>query len=90
MRLFISGSAPFGGNPHAFEARTSQRILERYRMTETNMIKSNPQHGERRAGTVGMPLHSQSMCLSTQNSPANTMGKVQKNILRDQYENTFS
>ena len=25
-------------------------------MTETGMILSNPLHGERRAGTVGMPL----------------------------------
>ena len=32
------------------------RILERYGMTETNMNTSNPYHGERRAGTVGLPL----------------------------------
>ena len=25
-------------------------------MTETNMILSNPYHGERRAGSVGLPL----------------------------------
>ena len=41
---------------HAFEARTGQRILERYGMTETGMNTSNPLHGERRAGTVGLPL----------------------------------
>lgn len=57
MRLFISGSAPLLAETHeAFTARTGHRILERYGMTETNMITSNPYDGERRAGTVGHPL----------------------------------
>ena len=57
MRLFISGSAPLTSETHeAFEAKTGHAILERYGMTETNMNISNPYQGERRAGTVGMPL----------------------------------
>ncbi|MBN7783780.1 malonyl-CoA synthase [Ponticoccus gilvus] len=57
MRLFISGSAPLLAETHErFEARTGHRILERYGMTETNMNTSNPYDGERRAGTVGLPL----------------------------------
>ncbi len=57
MRLFVSGSAPMlADTHHAFEARTGQRILERYGMTETNMNTSNPFDGERRPGTVGFPL----------------------------------
>jgi malonyl-CoA/methylmalonyl-CoA synthetase len=57
MRLFVSGSAPLSAETHReFEARTGHRILERYGMTETNMITSNPYDGERRAGTVGFPL----------------------------------
>ncbi|MDG2199478.1 MAG: malonyl-CoA synthase [SAR324 cluster bacterium] len=57
MRLFISGSAPLLTETHlAFEERTGHRILERYGMTETNMITSNPYETERRAGTVGHPL----------------------------------
>jgi len=57
MRVFISGSAPLLEETFAeFEARTGQRILERYGMTETNMNTSNPLHGERRPGTVGPPL----------------------------------
>ncbi|MFO1104982.1 MAG: malonyl-CoA synthase [Amaricoccus sp.] len=57
MRLFVSGSAPLLAKTHAeFEARTGSRILERYGMTETGMNCSNPLEGERRAGTVGMPL----------------------------------
>ncbi|WP_209424492.1 malonyl-CoA synthase [Pararhodobacter sp. SW119] len=57
VRLFVSGSAPLLAETHtAWEARTGHRILERYGMTETNMITSNPYEGERRAGTVGFPL----------------------------------
>jgi malonyl-CoA/methylmalonyl-CoA synthetase len=57
MRLFISGSAPLTEQTFAaFEARTGLRILERYGMTETGMITSNPLGGERVAGTVGFPL----------------------------------
>ena len=57
MRLFISGSAPLLAETHAeFETRTGHRILERYGMTETGMIASNPYDGERVAGTVGYAL----------------------------------
>jgi len=57
MRLFVSGSAPLLADTHrAFEERTGQKILERYGMTETNMITSNPYEGERIAGAVGFPL----------------------------------
>jgi malonyl-CoA/methylmalonyl-CoA synthetase len=57
MRLFISGSAPLAPEVHAqWRARTGHAILERYGMTETGMITSNPYDGERRAGTVGFPL----------------------------------
>jgi malonyl-CoA/methylmalonyl-CoA synthetase len=57
VRLFVSGSAPL--LPETFEAfreRTGQTILERYGMTETGMITSNPLAGVRAAGTVGRPL----------------------------------
>ncbi len=57
LRLVISGSAPLLAESHAsFEAHTGHAILERYGMTETNMITSNPYDGARRAGTVGHPL----------------------------------
>ena len=57
MRLFISGSAPMLETTHnTFYQRTGQRILERYGMTETGMLVSNPLSGERRPGTVGKPL----------------------------------
>lgn len=57
VRLFISGSAPLSPATHAaWQDRTGHAILERYGMTETNMITSNPHDGARKAGTVGMPL----------------------------------
>ena len=57
MRLFISGSAPLLAEAHQrFEGRSGQRILERYGMTETGMITSNPYDGARVAGTVGYAL----------------------------------
>lgn len=65
MRLFISGSAPLLIETFAeWQARTGHTILERYGMSETVMLTSNPcgpdaRHGgatERRGGTVGFPL----------------------------------
>jgi malonyl-CoA/methylmalonyl-CoA synthetase len=57
MRLFISGSAPLPASVHReFTARTGHAILERYGMTETSMLTSNPLDGERRPGTVGFAL----------------------------------
>ena len=57
LRLCLSGSAPL--SPELFGAvaeRGGQRILERYGMSETVMNISNPYDGERRPGTVGLPL----------------------------------
>ncbi len=57
LRLCVSGSAPLDADRHRrIAARTGQVILERYGMTETIMLVSNPYDGERRAGTVGFPL----------------------------------
>ena len=57
MRLFVSGSAPLPATVlEAFRDRFGHTILERYGMSETLMLISNPYAGERRAGTVGLPL----------------------------------
>ncbi|MBH9551259.1 malonate--CoA ligase [Inhella gelatinilytica] len=57
MRLFISGSAPLQAETFdAFEQHIGQRILERYGMSETGMLTSNPLHGERRRASVGPAL----------------------------------
>jgi malonyl-CoA/methylmalonyl-CoA synthetase len=57
MRLFISGSAPLLSETfHQFITRTGHTILERYGMSETAMLTSNPYQSTRKAGTVGLPL----------------------------------
>ena len=60
MRLFISGSAPLLIETFkTFQTQVGYTILERYGMSETVMLTSNPylaEHGERRGGTVGFPL----------------------------------
>ncbi len=57
LRLMVSGSdgLDLATSNAVFDA-TGHRILERYGMTETVMICSNPGEGERRAGTVGPPV----------------------------------
>jgi malonyl-CoA/methylmalonyl-CoA synthetase len=57
IRLFISGSAPLTEKTfNEFKDKTGHLILERYGMTETGMITSNPLVGERVEGTVGFSL----------------------------------
>jgi len=57
LRLCVSGSAPL---PPAMHQRIAgaggQLVLERYGMTETMMLTSNPYVGERRPSTVGFAL----------------------------------
>ena len=65
MRLFIAGSAPLLIETFSeWQTRTGHTILERYGMSETAMLTSNPyradpryaKQSERRGGTVGFPL----------------------------------
>ncbi len=65
MRLFIAGSAPLLIDTFkAWRERTGHTILERYGMSETTMLTSNPyaadaryaDQSERRGGTVGFSL----------------------------------
>jgi malonyl-CoA/methylmalonyl-CoA synthetase len=57
LRLCACGSAPLSADLHReIAANCKQTVLERYGMTETLMLTSNPYNGERRAGTVGFPL----------------------------------
>jgi len=57
MRLWVSGSAPLPATVlEEFRRMYGQTILERYGMSETLMNLSNPYVGERRAGSVGLPM----------------------------------
>lgn len=81
MRLFTCGSAPLSREIfEAFEARTGHRILERYGMTETTIIASNPLDGERLPGTVGYPLPGLEVRVvdaAGQPQPAGTVGGLE-------------
>lgn len=57
MRLMTSGSDRLPDDLFAGYQKTfNYTLLERYGMTETGMNLSNPYQGERRVGSVGMPL----------------------------------
>ena len=60
MRLFVAGSAPLLIETfNEWQTRTGHTILERYGMSETAMLTSNPYDttkNDRRGGTVGFAL----------------------------------
>lgn len=67
MRLMVSGSAALPASVHEqWTALTGQKLLERYGMTEIGMAISNPYHGERRPGAVGIPLPGVEIRLKTE------------------------
>jgi malonyl-CoA/methylmalonyl-CoA synthetase len=80
MRLFVSGSAPLPAQVlEEFRMKFGHTILERYGMSETIMNISNPYAGERRAGSVGLPLPGVSVRLLDEEgrqAPNGTTGEV--------------
>ena len=72
LRLFVSGSAPLPAQVlEEFRAKFGHTILERYGMSETFMNISNPYIGERRPGSVGLPLPGVSVrVLNNEGQPA--------------------
>ena len=89
MRLFVAGSAPLLLETfNEWKERTGQTILERYGMSETVMLTSNPyaadaryaNQSERRGGTVGFPLPGVSLRVQDdegQSLPTNEIGGIQ-------------
>lgn len=84
MRLFLAGSAPLLLETfNSWQERTGHTILERYGMSETTMLTSNPylaKDGERRGGTVGFPLPGVQLRVqddSGQTLPTNEIGGIQ-------------
>ncbi len=84
MRLFVAGSAPLLIETfNDWRVRTGHTILERYGMSETAMLTSNPyapEQGERRGGTVGFPLPGVSVRVSGENGGAcavNDIGSIE-------------
>ncbi len=56
LRLCVSGSAPLAADLWTQLDALGVPVLERYGMTETLLTLSNPVEGERRPGSVGVPL----------------------------------
>ena len=84
IRVFISGSAPLTPQTFtAWEQATSQRILERYGMSETIINTSNPllaAAGERLPGSVGFALPGQEVRVTDQQGvplPAGEVGMIE-------------
>ena len=81
LRIFISGSAPLLEETFMdFYSITGHKILERYGMTETNIISSNPISGKRKSGTVGLPLEGQQVRIINNDSEpvgADEIGNIQ-------------
>ena len=80
MRLFISGSAPLLIETfNEWQERTGHTILERYGMSETSMLTSNPcdaKQGERRGGTVGFPLPGVGVRVRAEDGQALAAGEI--------------
>ena len=80
MRLFVAGSAPLLIETFTdWQVRTGHTILERYGMSETAMLTSNPyraSEGERRGGTVGFPLPGVSLRVQDDEGRALPTGEI--------------
>jgi acyl-CoA synthetase (AMP-forming)/AMP-acid ligase II len=63
LRYVICGAAPLSVELlNAFQDRFGIRILEGFGMTETSCISSiNPFYGDRKAGSIGLPIRGQEM-----------------------------
>jgi len=82
VRLWVCGSAPLRATDRdAFRARFGAELLERYGMTETLLLTSQPLHGERRARSVGRALPGVELRIVDRASggalPPGTVGEVQ-------------
>ena len=77
MRLFVAGSAPLLIETFTeWQQRTGHTILERYGMSETAMLTSNPYDGERRGGTVGFALPGVSLRVQDDAGDALPLGEI--------------
>ena len=77
MRLFVAGSAPLLIETFTeWQQRTGHTILERYGMSETAMLTSNPYDGERCGGTVGFALPGVSLRVQDDAGDALPLGEI--------------
>ena len=85
LRLLVSGSAPLpAALAHQVSGATGQFPLERYGMTETVMLTSNPYQGPRKPGTVGFPLPGVHLRLAPEGGEVQVRGP---NVISGYYRN---
>jgi malonyl-CoA/methylmalonyl-CoA synthetase len=81
MRLMVSGSAALPVRVlEKWQSISSHLLLERYGMTEIGMALSNPLHGQRLPGYVGVPLPGVEVKLVDEDGrlvPSGTPGEIQ-------------
>ena len=82
LRLITSGSDRLPDDLFAqFQQRFGYTLVERYGMSETSMLISNPLMGERRVGSVGLPLPGVEVrivdAVTEEPLPAGAVGEVQ-------------
>lgn len=76
-RLLVSGSAALPASEHErIERLCGQRVVERYGMTETLMITSVRADGDRRPGTVGLPLPGVELRLAREERDDSGIGEI--------------
>ena len=81
LRLMVSGSAALPvSTMERWQQISGHTLLERYGMTEIGMALSNPFHGKRVPGSVGMPLPRVEVQLVAENGnpvPPGTAGEIE-------------
>lgn len=78
MRLFLCGSAPLQLETwHAFYQVTGHGIVERYGMSETLILTSNPCQGDRKAGTVGPAVPGVTLRLANASDATHGVGEIE-------------
>jgi malonyl-CoA/methylmalonyl-CoA synthetase len=83
FRLMVCGSAALPVSVmEKWKTISGHTLLERYGMTEIGMAISNPYHGERRAGYIGMPLPGVDVKLVDENYNEVKLGEPGEIIVR--------
>ncbi len=85
LRVCISGGAPLRSDvTETFEGMTGARLVESYGLTEMSSVTHcNPIYGERRAGSIGLPLPvTDAQIADPENDQALPAGEVGELIVR--------
>jgi len=84
LRYVICGAAPLSVELlNAFQDRFGIRILEGYGLTETSCISSiNPFYGDRKAGSIGLPIRGQQMQIAGPNGEPAEPGEYGEIVIK--------